>query len=77
MSPPAGSGMGVGLVGLAAAVEVPESASSQPPSLSVGLGERDDASLLPLRDVCLCCCCWLPEVVSYVRNVLQKENYYQ
>ena len=60
-SPPAGSGVEVGLVGLAAAVEVPESASSQPPSLSVGLGERDDASLLPLRDVCLCCCCWLPE----------------
>lgn len=52
---PSPAGVGVGLVGLAA--EVPESVSSQA-SLSVGLGERD-VSLLPLRDVCLCC--WLTE----------------
>lgn len=50
-SSPAEARGGIGLVGLA--VEVPESDSSQA-SLSIGLGERD-VSLLPLREVCLCC----------------------
>ena len=58
-SPAGRSGVEVGLVGLAAAeVLWPVSVSSQP-SLSVGLGEREEMSLLPLRDACLGC--WLTE----------------